>query len=87
MSVTEAYEHAHLREIMASQLHAAEARAEQNAAKIAAQNRSRVVENAAAFKSTNTAPRIDVRNMSDSDFDKIEEMLNRGDSVTLEHFM
>lgn len=87
MSVTEAYEHAHLREIMASQLHAAEARADQNAAKIAAQNRSRVVENAAAFKSTNTAPRIDVRNMSESDFDKIEEMLNRGESVTLEHLM
>lgn len=87
MSVTDAYEHAHLKEIMASQLHAAEKRADENAAKVVARNRSRVVENAGAFKANNQTPRIDVRNMSDSDFDAIESKLQRGESVTLDYFM
>lgn len=87
MSVTEAYEHAHLHEIMASQLTAAERKADENAAKIASRNRARVVENANAFKQNTAQSRIDVRNMTDSDFDKIEEMLARGQEVTRDYLM
>lgn len=85
MSVTEAYEHAHMKEIMASQLKAVERRAEEIAAAAVRANLGRVREGAYNARRSNDAPRIDVRNMKDEDFAKIEEMLANGEDVTLEH--
>ena len=85
-SVTEAFEMAHYKEIMASQLKAVERRADENAAKTVAANKARMRENAGAYRVASESPRIDVRNMKDADFSKIEEMLARGEAVTLDYF-
>jgi hypothetical protein len=85
-TVTEAFEMTHYKEIMASHLKAVERKADINAAKTVAANRSRIQENAGAHRVAGESPRIDVRNMTDSDFEKIDEMLARGEEVTIDHF-
>lgn len=86
MSVTDAFEHAHLREIMASQLKAVEKKADENAAAAVRSNANRPRESAGAAYKQSQSPRIDVRNMTDEDFDLIDEMLARGEAVTVDHF-
>ena len=86
MSVTQAYRHAHLDEIMAKEAAAIERQAEQNAAKAVQKNQARIREGASAARRSQSAPKIDVRNMTDADYSRIEEMLERGEPVTLDTF-
>ena len=85
MTVTDAYEHAHMKDIVANNRRTAEKIAEENAAKAVQSGQSRPREGASAARQNINTPRIDVRNMSDSDFERIEEMLARGEPVTRDH--
>lgn len=85
-SVTEAFEMAHYKEIMASQLKAVERRADENAAKAVAANKARIKENAGTYRVAGESPRIDVRNMTDADHAKIDAMIARGEAVTIDYF-
>ncbi|MBQ8528465.1 MAG: hypothetical protein IJ459_01880 [Clostridia bacterium] len=86
MSVTQAYRHAHLDEIMAKETAAIERQAEQNAAKAVQKNQARIREGASAARKGQSTPKIDVRNMTDADYARIEDMLERGEPVTLGTF-
>lgn len=85
-SVTEAFELTHYKEIMASQLRAVERRADENAAKTVAANKARIKENAGTYRVAGEAPRIDVRNMTEADHSRIDEMIARGEAVTIDYF-
>ena len=85
MSVAEAYKHAHIDDIIAGSVQAVERRADENAAATVKSNLNRFKEGAAVAHRGYEAPRIDVNNMSDEDFRKIDEMLERGEEVTLKH--
>lgn len=85
-TVTEAFEMTHYKEIMASQLKAVERRADENAAKTVMANKGRIRESATAHRAASDSPRIDLRNMNDADFDRIDEMLARGEKITADYF-
>lgn len=86
MSVTDAFEHAHLKDIMASQLKAVERRADENAAKVVESNKTRPRESAAVRERSGDKPRIDLRNMTEDDYRRIDEMIARGEKVTADYF-
>lgn len=86
MSVTDAYKHAHLDELMASSLVAAQKSAEAQAAKVVESNRQRFREGAATPSTASPTSRIDLDNMTDADFEKIEQMRRRGVRVTADYF-
>ena len=84
MTVTDAYEHAHMKDILSQKIKAAEDRANENAARAIQAGHNRPRESASSVNRAYN-PRIDTRNMTDSEFEKIEEMLSRGERVTKDH--
>lgn len=86
MTVAEAYKHAHVDELLASVVKGAESRAEINAAKVVEANGKRFREAAATPSNANTVTRIDLNNMTDAEFERIEELRRRGVRVTEEYF-
>lgn len=84
-TVTDAYEHAHMKEIMQQKIDAAKAEANENAARAVQAGHNRPREGASAVNRSTYSSRIDTRNMTDADFEKIEAMLSRGERVTKEH--
>jgi hypothetical protein len=85
-SVTEAFELTHYREIIASQIKAVERRADENAAKAVAANKNRIRENANMHRSSEPS-RIDPANMTEEDYRRIDDMIARGEKVTLDYFI
>ena len=86
MSVTDAYKHAHLDDLMTASITAAKKSAETEAAKVVESNRQRFREGAATPGSVAPTSRIDLDNMTDADFEKIEQMRRRGVRVTADYF-
>lgn len=86
MTVAEAYKHAHVDELLQSVVKGAESRAEINAAKIVEANGKRFREAAATPSNANAVTRIDPENMTDAEFERIEELRRRGVRVTEEYF-
>ncbi len=88
MSVTKAFEHAHLDDILAAQMKAVEKRTAENVARSVAQNKGRIVEGARSPHSQTPAQaRVNLRNMSDDDFEKIERLVNSGVRVGSDYFV
>ena len=85
MNVTDAYKHAHLDEIIAGSIKEVTRKAYDDASRVVAKNLGRPSEGAASSRRSDAPAKIDVRNMSDADFDSIEERLARGERVTLSH--
>lgn len=86
MSVSDAYKHAHIDELMSSAIKTAESRAEINAAKVVEANGRRVREAAATPSNASAVTRIDLNTMTDAEFERIEELRRRGVRVTDEYF-
>jgi len=84
MKVTDAYKHAHLEDIIAGSIRAVEEKAYADAARVVQTNKGRPSEGAAGAGKTAASPRIDVKNMSDADYEEIERRLARGEEVGLD---
>lgn len=86
-TVTEAYEHAHLQDILAASVQAAINRANEDAARSVQSNLSRFKEGASAKRVPQERTRKDIRNLSDADFDEIDRRLARGERITEDFFI
>lgn len=87
MSVTDAYKHAHMDELMERALTDEKKRAEENAAKVVESNRQRFREGAATPGAQSPVTRVDPANMTDAEFERIEELRQRGVRITEDYFM
>ncbi len=88
MNVTQAFEHAHLDEILAAQMKAVEKRTAENVARTVANNRGRIAEGARSpHASAPGQNRVNLRNMTDEDFEKIEKLVNSGVTVDSNYFL
>ena len=86
-TVTEAYEHAHLSDIIASSVQTAVEQANKDAARSVQRNLSRFQEGASAKKTSTDRVRKDIRNLSDADFDEIDRRMKRGERITEDYFV
>lgn len=88
MNVTQAFEHAHLDEILSAQMKAVEKRTTENVTRTVANNRGRIAEGARSpHASVPAQNRVDLRNMRDEDFEKIEKLVNSGVTVDSNYFL